>query len=201
MIIVDVEQGSPEWHQARLGIPTASDFKRLVTPTGKPSTQINGYVNELVAESLMGKKLSGVETFDMQRGTQLEPQARAWYEFHTDQIVNEVGFVLRDDRQVGCSPDGLTEFSGLEIKCPKADKQIGHLLLGGLPPEYMPQIQGCLWICERDKWDFVSYHEELPGVLHTVGRDEKLIKTLENQVRTLIELKMAALESLLETAA
>jgi hypothetical protein len=34
MIILDLEQGTPEWLQARLGIPTASNFGNIITPTG-----------------------------------------------------------------------------------------------------------------------------------------------------------------------
>lgn len=201
MIEMDVEQGSEEWHLLRLGLPSASGYDRLVTPTGKPSSQLDGYVNELIAELLMGQQVKKFDTYYTLRGKELEVNARAWYEFHTDREVREVGFILRDDRETGCSPDGLTEFGGLEIKCPKADKHIGYLRGGCLPNEYRPQVQGSLWLCERDTWDFVSYHPDLPEFLVTVHRDEGYIKTLQSQVNVLIERKMEALEKILPLAA
>lgn len=200
MIVLHVEQGSPEWFEARLGIPTASSFNKLVTPTGKPSTQLAGYANELAAEVATGHEEGQFDTYYTARGRELEGQARAWFEFHTDLEVTQVGFVLRDDREVGCSPDGLTEFGGLEIKCPKADKHVGFMLSDELPSEYIAQVQGNLWLCERDTWNFVSFHPELPGRLITVGRDEQYIKTLEAQVAQLIDRKMKALETLLAAA-
>ena len=52
MIIHPAEQGTPEWTQARLGIPTSSNFDRIVTPGGKATTgdrRIN-YMRKLLAE-------------------------------------------------------------------------------------------------------------------------------------------------------
>ena len=43
MIVLDCEQGSRAWEEARLGIPTASCFARIVTPGGKLSSQRDGY--------------------------------------------------------------------------------------------------------------------------------------------------------------
>jgi hypothetical protein len=55
MIILDHEQGSPEWLAARLGKPSASCFSRLITNSGKPSSSADGYINELIAERLTGR--------------------------------------------------------------------------------------------------------------------------------------------------
>ena len=32
MIVLDCQQGDAEWHEARMGIPTASAFHRIITP-------------------------------------------------------------------------------------------------------------------------------------------------------------------------
>ena len=66
MIIHGCEQGTDEWFQARCGIPTASSFDKLITPTGKPSTQADAYMHQLLAEWVMGEKISMDSTFWMQ---------------------------------------------------------------------------------------------------------------------------------------
>ena len=42
MIVHPCQQGTVEWTEARLGIPTASEFSRIVTATGKLSKQRDG---------------------------------------------------------------------------------------------------------------------------------------------------------------
>jgi len=59
---------------------------------------------------------------------------------------------------VGCSPDGLVGDSGLiEIKCPNTTTQIETYLKGEIPPTHRPQIQGQLFVTEREWTDFVSF--------------------------------------------
>lgn len=189
MQVLDFEQGSDEWFAARLGIPTASNFSSLITSTGKKSTQMEGYLNTLVAETLMGKPAEFYTNDAMQRGTELEPEARAWYEFQTDVDIEEVGFVLRDDGQVGASPDGLMPGSGLEIKCPQAKTHVSYLRKMAIPSAYIAQVQGCIWLCEREAWDFLSYHPDMPPMLVTVQRDSRFIATLESLVNEINEKK------------
>lgn len=195
-ILNDLVQGSDPWLAARLGIPTASMFSSLITSAGKKSSQMDGYLNTLVAESLMGKPSEFYTNDAMQRGTAIEPEARTWYEFQTDNEVEEVGFVLRDDEQVGASPDGLTPNSGLEIKSPMAKTHVSYLRKGVLPSAYVPQVQGCIWLCERESWDFLSYHPDMPPMLLTVQRDSRFIASLESYVNEIIEKKAEILHTL-----
>ena len=77
MIILPVTQGSEQWKEARLGIPTASRFGSIITPkTMKPSSQADGYIAELVAEWILGQPLDGVQTEWMERGSVLEQPGR-----------------------------------------------------------------------------------------------------------------------------
>ena len=94
MIILDHEQGSPEWLAARLGKPSASMFSKLITLSGKPSTSADGYIDELIAERLTGKSEPFHVTSWMQRGTELEPDARESYKFISGNDVLETGFIL-----------------------------------------------------------------------------------------------------------
>ena len=56
MVVLNIAQGSEAWMRARLGIPTASNFKRIITGTGAPSGCAAQYMNELLAEWRTGKR-------------------------------------------------------------------------------------------------------------------------------------------------
>lgn len=180
MRIIECEQGTPEWLQARLGIPSASSYSKLVTTTGKASAQATAYINQLVAERITGEPTFFQITDPMQRGMDLEPQARTAYEMETGSWVMQVGFLMHDTLQAGASPDGLIgKNGGLEIKCPSAHTHVEYLRDGDLPIKYFQQVQGCLWISGRDWWDFMSYHPKMEPLIVRVFRDEEFIKALE----------------------
>lgn len=193
MIILPVEQGSTEWLQARLGIPTASRFDDILTPkTMKPSSASRKYIAELVAEWVLGEPLDSGQTDFMERGTSLEKQAIAQYEIEHDVKTTEAGFVLRDDRLIGCSPDRLIgDDGGLEIKAPSAKKHMAYLL--GIE-ELCPrgQVQGGIWICERSYWDVMSFNPYMPPVLRRYERDEEYLAHFEPAMESFLERLAAA---------
>jgi len=177
MITHDLEQGSEEWFAVRLGIPTASRFADIYTSTGKAASGQDRYLHSLAAEWLMGGQVETYQNEHMIRGNELEPEARSYYEFETGLEVEQTGFITTDDGMVGGSPDGLTEPKGLEIKCPTPQVHIEYLLRGKCPAKYYPQVQGLIWLCERDSWDFLSYHPDMPKqLLVNVPRDDKWIE-------------------------
>lgn len=189
MHILDCQQGTEEWHAARLAIPTASQFDRIVTASGKPSGQANAYLAELLAEHISGQRKEIRTTDDMQRGIDREPQARARYELETGNDVIEVGGIWLDDsKTVMCSPDGIIPSlkRGIEIKSPRLETHIRYCLEGVLPSEYVLQVQGGLWISGYESWDFISfcpeYHSQ-PILILTVARDEKIISALDKHIR------------------
>lgn len=184
MIILDHEQGSPEWLAARLGKPSASMFSKLITATGKPSSSADGYINQLIAELLTGKSEPFHVTEWMERGTELESEAREAYEFISGNDVIETGFILHESFRMGCSPDGLiTDQGGLEIKVPAPKTMVSYLRdnQAGVK-KYWQQIQGCMWISQREWWDFFAYHPEMPHVLVRVERDDEYIAKLADEV-------------------
>lgn len=183
------EQGSPEWLAARLGIPSASMFAKIVTTKGAWSTSADSYINQLVAERLTGEREEVFQSHHMIRGTELEPDARDLYSLMTDSEVTEVGFCLHDTLAAGCSPDGLIgEDGGLEIKCPAPSTHVEYLRGGVLPSKYKQQVMGCLWITGREWWDFVSYHPTMKPLIVRVERDEEYIAALENCVTKAVHL-------------
>ena len=188
MIILDHEQGSPEWLAARLGKPSASMFSKLITATGKPSSSADGYINQLIAERLTGQSEPFYVTEWMARGTELEPEAREAYEFISGNDVIETGFILDTSFEYGCSPDGLiTDEGGLEIKVPAPQTMVSYLRdnQAGVK-KYWQQIQGCMWISQRKWWDFFAYHPEMPHVLVRVERDEEFISKLAVEVNAAV---------------
>lgn len=188
MRILTMEQGSPEWYQARLGIPTASCFDKILTPTGKSSTQASAYANTLLAEWLCGQPLEDFNNGWMERGKKLEKSARAYYQMIADADVTQVGLVLRDDGKAGCSPDGLVGDVGmLQIKVPAPHTHVGYLLKSEAPTGYYSQLQGEMYIAEREWNDFLSFHPLMPPVLVRVERDEKHIAKLIREIDALLE--------------
>jgi len=189
MKICNHEQGSPEWFEARLGIPSASMFSKIVTTKGVWSTQADSYINQLVAERLTGEREEIYQSHHMIRGTELEPEARDMYCLVKDVEVQEVGFCLHDTLKAGCSPDGLIgEEGGLEIKAPAPATHVEYLRGGVLPSRYKQQVMGCLWITQREWWDFVSYHPNMKPLIVRVERDEEYIAALEECVTKAVNL-------------
>ena len=191
MLVIECTQGDETWNHARMGIPTASSFHRIITPAKLTSSaQAEDYMNELLTEWLLGAKSEWAGNFWTDRGTALEPMARAWYQFERDTDVTEVGFVYRDEaREVGCSPDGFTMDAtrGLELKCPKPSTHLGYLRAGKLPSEYRLQVQGSMWVTGLASWDFLSYHPDLPPLLVRCEPDEEVFATLDEHVAAFIE--------------
>jgi hypothetical protein len=186
---IDCVQGSDEWISARLGIPSASMYGKIITTQGKWSTQADTYINQLVAEKLTGEQTPFYQNEHMARGTELEPDARKMYEFIKDVEVQEVGFCLHDTLEAGASPDGLIgEDGGLEIKCPAPATHVEYLRGGKLPSKYKQQVMGCLWITGREWWDFMSYHPSMKPLIVRVERDEDYIAELEACVSKAVEL-------------
>jgi len=187
MILLDVAQGSPEWIAARVGIPTASQFGRILTPkTMKLGAGAKTYMMELLAEWMIGAALDGEVTAFMERGTELEDKAVEFYEFQREVETTAVGFCLTDDGRCGASPDRLVgEDGGLEIKCPSATVHVSYLM--GDMGKYNAQIQGGMWVTGRQWWDFLSYNPEMPPALVRVERDEEFIGKLADAMETFLD--------------
>ena len=187
MIVLDVEQGSRAWVEARLGIPTASEFSRIVTPTGKLSASRSEYMGELLAEWALGEADEFGGTDWMERGKVLEPDARKHYAFHRDLQPDRVGFIYRDEeRMVGCSPDGLLEGGALELKCPKASTHLIYLAGGLCPKKFWPQVQGHVWVTQLKWCDLMSYHPGLPPLIIRVEPDDSYQSALDEHMPAFI---------------
>lgn len=183
MIVEYFEQGSPQWFSARAGIPTASCFDQIITTKGEPSKQAQKYLYKLAGEAITGQPEESHTNAAMERGKVLEAEARALYEFHTGNAVEQVGIVYSDERKLwSCCPDGMMENKGLEIKCPSMATHVSYLLGKKLPTDYFQQVHGSMFVTGFGQWDFLSYYPGLPQLLITVERDEGWCKKFEDQL-------------------
>ena len=213
MIKHDVEQGSAEWFTLRVGLPTASQFHRIITPArGELSAQARKYAYFLVAETLLNISLEPTMTQEwIERGKELEPEAAKFYLMKNPCEIERVGFVTTDDGRIGASPDRLIVGGkgALEIKCPAPHTHIGYFIDGpggfvsedgkGGASQYKPQVQGELYVAELEYADFLSYHPDLPPVLVRTERDEPYIAKLERALAQFCEIRDEMLTRLLDT--
>ncbi len=190
MIVHNVEQNSPEWLKLRLGIPTASCFDKIVTPTGKLSAQARDYACKLAAETVLNAQLDDMaSTKWMQRGKDLEAEAVGAWEFASELTAEPVGFITTDDGQIGCSPDRLVGEDGLlEIKCPAPQTQVSYIV-DGMPAEYIPQVQGQLFVTGRKWCHWFAYHPFVPHVSIVVERHEEYIANLAEALDGFVKMK------------
>lgn len=174
MIIVDVEQGSPEWWAARIGIPTASEFDKILTPAKlEPSKSADGYMNKLIAEWYRGKPDETFQSEWMKRGNEFEEEARQWYGFTHDCNPLKVGFCMLDSANIGCSPDALImDDGGLEIKSVLSGTMVGYVMENRIPLEYKLQVIGSLLVTGREWWDFLVYHPDFKPLLIRTWRKD-----------------------------
>ena len=182
--IIDCIQGSDEWLAQRCGVITASNFSKVFTGAGKASTQADALINTLVAERITGKPTETFKSDAMQRGNDLEPEARDMFELETGLSAELVGLIKMDDYEIGCSPDALIgDDSGLEIKCPSASTMIAYKRSGKLPSAYVQQVHGCMLVTGRSNWWFYAYHPEMKPFILNVKLDDKLLAAAEELLK------------------
>ena len=197
MKVHDCDQGTEEWFDLRLGKVTASHFAEVMAKGrgGGESKTRTTYMKKLRNERRYGVREDIKQSKAMAEGTEKEPDAREFYALTNWIEVEQVGFVeLTED--VGCSPDGLVGTDGMiEIKCPILRTHADYWDANVLPPEYKAQVQGQIWVCQRQWSDFVSYHPDavtLDGedqrlFVVRVERDEAYLTTLSAAVATFVE--------------
>lgn len=194
------EQRTEEWFKDRAGKFTGSRFADVMArnkKTGAPLKAYEDLIWQVVADRLSCQPEENMSGYAQQWGEDVEPMAREAYEIESGNAVTLAGFITHPVFSfAGCSPDGLIgDDGGLEMKCPKS--RIVHLsrFLDGVPEEYIPQIQGCMWVTGRAWWDFVSFDPRMPGthqiLIIRVERDQEYIDKLQAAV---IEAEAKALD-------
>jgi hypothetical protein len=185
MKIIHCEQRTDEWFAARLGVPSASSFDKIITTKGELSKQAQKYLYKLAGEKVSGRAEDMFQSAAMQRGCELEDEARSFYQIVNDVVVDQVGFCI-SEIGVGCSPDGLVgEEGGLEIKCPIISTHVEYLLNeNALISEYFQQVQGSLFVTGRKWWDLISYYPALKPLVVRIYPDTKFQEALKSVLST-----------------
>ena len=189
-----MEQRTDEWFAARLGKVTASKVSDVVakTKSGYGASRAT-YMSQLLVERLTGNPTEFYANAAMQWGTDTEPQARAAYEFITNNSVVEEGFISHPTIEMsGASPDALVGDDGmLEIKCPNTSTHVQTLLDEKIPKKYVDQMQWQMACAEREWCDFVSFDPRLPDgndfFCTRLKRDDKRIADLESDVTDFLD--------------
>lgn len=155
-----IEQGTPEWFDARKGRVTASIAGAILG--NAPYMTRADALRSMVRETL-GAESEFTGNIATDYGTRNEPNALFEYKLTTTMDVQTVGFVAKED-WAGCSPDAFVgDNGGLEIKCPfgkRNDKSPSFLsILDGDLPHYYDQVQFSLWVTGRQTWDFYQWSQ------------------------------------------
>lgn len=177
--IIDCSQNSEAWKRARMGIATASSFKTVMASgrSGAESLTRKKYLMQLAGEILTGEPMENYSNSAMDRGHAMEAEARNYYSFIADVEPEQVGFI-RNGRK-GASPDSLIGSDGLlEIKTACPHILIELVLKDDFPPEHKAQVQGQLWVSEREWTDLIVYWPNLPPLVKRQMRDDNYIRTL-----------------------
>jgi len=181
MIISPHAQGTDEWKAERVGIPTASEFDKIITTKGDSSKSRTKYMYQLAGERITGVREEGYKNGAMERGQLMEDEARQLYTLVTGNEVRTTGICFPDaNKRYGASPDGLiADEACLELKCPSIAVHVEYLLNNKLPTEYFCQVQGQLLVTGMKYCHFMSYFPGLNPLIIKVMPDEVFIKALK----------------------
>lgn len=185
MQIIDCVHGTEEWLVARMGIPTASEFATVMRTKGKgengESKERRTYMLKLAGEIITGKPMESYSNAHMERGKEMEDDARTFYAFTTDTDPQSVGFIRSGN--AGCSPDSLIGDEGmLEIKTALPHILASIILKDDFPPEHKAQCQGNLWIAQREWIDICVYWPGMPRFVKRAYRDNGYIANMAGAI-------------------
>ncbi len=207
--ISDNPQGSQEWKDERIGLITGSQiFNLMANPKALTKKEVEDgvpprllsvgamtYLNGLVTDIIAGNVEDIFVSFDMQRGTDLEPVARNRMRERlkkqnpvSPELIQEVGFITSDDWPgCGTSLDGITSKEGTtEYKCRKRNAHIDHL--DGVDKKTIYQAQFGIGITGGKYCLFGAYSDEFPVdkgdlIMDTIDRDEEMIADMKSRCK------------------
>lgn len=197
-LVAMVDQRSREWLRLKGGKVSASNVHLIVTPTGKART---GKMREDYLDTLILERTEGIVDKDdewipkpIQWGRDHESEAKKAYCDITKQEIVDCGFVFKDtNKDCGCSPDGLMEYKGLEVKCLYLNTCIRFLrtekaegLLKAIDPTHYMQMQFSMWITGLPVWDYVIFYPQKKPIIRTIQADSTLHKAFSEHIPTFL---------------
>ena len=183
MIILDLEQNTEAWLKEKCGKPSASNVSKILCNDGKVSKQREGYLYELAAERITGKQENGYKNGAMEQGQEREDESREMFCLIKNIVVSKCGVIYKDERKrFLCSPDGIGNKFGLELKNPLGKTHVKYLLDGELPSEYFGQVQFSLYVTGFKSWFFMSYVLGMKPMILEVKPDNKYQEALHVEI-------------------
>ena len=182
MEIHKLEQRTDEWYELRRKYPLTASNAQAIGNNGKG---LETLVWSVLADKYSFADKENITNKDMERGVELEAQARAIYELETGNTVTEVGFVTNEKVSpvCGASPDGIVGDDGLlEIKCFDDAKHFKYAVHGlEIESQYEWQVQMQMLVTERKWCDFVAYNPNYKKSLlvKRIERDDVFIEALK----------------------
>lgn len=162
----EIEQNTPEWDAIRAGKWSASNA--AVIMGGLDTSGLDSLIKTVAWERVFGPANEPrYKSSAMDRGHEVEPDAREWAAFNADAVIEQVGFIEHGETpHVGWSPDGLynKRRRGIEAKCPLHKAFMDMLRTGKVPAEYRWQVRWACWVGKLDGLDFVGYHPSAGGL-------------------------------------
>jgi hypothetical protein len=188
-------------HEARF---TASTAYRLMgyEDSAEFPKGAQTYVIEKVLESETVNERKQINTFSVLHGKETEVEAVEEYMKATGKVVTKYGKeqqFIEKGKHEGCTPDGLIgDEEGLEVKCPDSKTHYERLrfltaeTIKKMLPEYYWQMQDCMRITGRKRWNFVDYDKRFKNpskrlLIIVVERNEEDIKKLARRTYTAVK--------------
>jgi putative phage-type endonuclease len=172
--LIDLTQGTSEWHEWRAGKITAS-LAPIVMGLSPYCTPLQLF------DQMLGLADKPEATPAMRRGSKLEGLVRSMINERSGFNYQPVCMESSDTAWMAASLDGwdgtLESYRALEIKCPsKENHKIAFM--GEVPAHYFPQLQHMMVVSETEYCLYASYGPD--GTLHQVNvkRDDKFIKKM-----------------------
>ena len=189
-----VIQGSEEWFALRLKYPLTASHAQAIATGGKG---LETLCWDKMAEKYSDAPRVSYTNEHLERGIELEGQARSIYELETCLAVSEVGFVTNKSisNVAGCSPDGIVEKGLIEIKCFEDKKHFKMIKQGiVIESQYQWQMQMQMLFTGAEFCDFVlynpNYRESLlvERVLPDKEKQDKILEGLKKGEELLKEI-------------
>lgn len=175
MKIINVKQGTPEWHETRYRKVGGTLSKGLFTKGDTLKLDLLGQFLEDFEE------IDNYISADMERGNELEPYALKEAIKYTGLKFINAGWLQCEEISIlGISPDGITadQKHAVEIKCPASKKHIETILNGGIPLDNIHQCIHYFTINPKlESLTFVSFRPEnkiKPLYCETITRDSEI---------------------------
>lgn len=187
-IIHNLDQNSQEWHEIRLGKITASNIS-VLDSNGKTRQD---FIYKKASEILTGLKSESFNNFHIQRGLELEDEAKEVYEKVYNEKITNVGFVELN-AFVGCSPDGFVGDDGMiQIKCLCDHVYFDYIINQKISKTYLYQIQMEMYVCDKKYNEFVIYNPNFDDSIFRIkiDRDEEIINKIKTNIdKTIKDIK------------